>query len=522
MSAYADECSLSLLCTIAGEDCKADFDSYGGFLLWALLILYTFKVLADVCDGHLTSVLERIVEKLGVPEDVAGATFLAMSSSAPELFHSVVSTFVLVSPSGLGNIVGSALFNLLCIIGVLPICSKEKCLRIWWYPTIRDACFYAVSICELYLVIMDGEVALWEALVMVFTYGLYVLYFFLNARILRYTGWAPPEKGSAKVVASSFVNDGNDLTTAAMEDCTAPDSNMIVVAPMKMVDFEDPCLLDDTVPDEGGAALWEKTAPSIVRTSVVKEMPEKIEFIIQDMGHVPSNPSKLKAEIAPSEHPTCASTPRSEGKHEPTLQAAEEPIDKDAASEGSEEGPPGVCTRYDPSLMIIDKTMPNYDWSGLAFAIIVAWVAFFTYIMVDGANRFGCFMNIPHVPMGLIILAAGTSVPDMMASISVARDGKADMAAANAVGSNTFDILLGLGLPWLIRCGTTGENIEVPFAELQESIAILAAALLSYVVILPLNGWVLDKRIGGYMLTVYAFSIFFILYRHYTHFADLH
>ena len=41
-------------------------------------------------------------------------------------------------------------------------------------------------------------------------------------------------------------------------------------------------------------------------------------------------------------------------------------------------------------------------------------------------------------------------MPDMISSIVVARQGRGDMAVANAVGSNVFDILIGLGLPWLI------------------------------------------------------------------------
>ena len=39
----------------------------------------------------------------------------------------------------------------------------------------------------------------------------------------------------------------------------------------------------------------------------------------------------------------------------------------------------------------------------------------------------------------------------MLSSILVARDGYGDMAVSNAIGSNVFDINLGLGLPWFIR-----------------------------------------------------------------------
>jgi Ca2+/Na+ antiporter len=46
--------------------------------------------------------------------------------------------------------------------------------------------------------------------------------------------------------------------------------------------------------------------------------------------------------------------------------------------------------------------------------------------------------------------SAGVSVPDALSSIAVIKEGLGDMAVSNAVGSNVFDILICLGLPW---CG---------------------------------------------------------------------
>ena len=42
-------------------------------------------------------------------------------------------------------------------------------------------------------------------------------------------------------------------------------------------------------------------------------------------------------------------------------------------------------------------------------------------------------------------------IEDALSSILVARDGFGDMAVSNAIGSNVFDINLGLGLPFLLR-----------------------------------------------------------------------
>ena len=53
-----------------------------------------FAGIAIVCDDYFVPALEAIVEKLGLSDDVAGATFMAAGSSAPELFTSVIGEYV--------------------------------------------------------------------------------------------------------------------------------------------------------------------------------------------------------------------------------------------------------------------------------------------------------------------------------------------------------------------------------------------------------------------------------------------
>ena len=48
--------------------------------------------------------------------------------------------------------------------------------------------------------------------------------------------------------------------------------------------------------------------------------------------------------------------------------------------------------------------------------------------------------------MGLTFLAAGTSVPDLITSVLVAKQGKGDMAVSSSVGSNIFDVTVGYEL----------------------------------------------------------------------------
>uniref|UniRef100_A0A3B3DTG2 Sodium/calcium exchanger membrane region domain-containing protein n=1 Tax=Oryzias melastigma TaxID=30732 RepID=A0A3B3DTG2_ORYME len=89
-----------------------------------------FYALAIVCDVYFVPSLEKVSENLQLSQDVAGATFMAAGSSAPELFTSLIGVFITKGDVGVGTIVGSAVFNILVIIGLCGIFSGQVCLYI--------------------------------------------------------------------------------------------------------------------------------------------------------------------------------------------------------------------------------------------------------------------------------------------------------------------------------------------------------------------------------------------------------
>jgi sodium/potassium/calcium exchanger 4 len=125
--------------------------------------------------------------------------------------------------------------------------------------------------------------------------------------------------------------------------------------------------------------------------------------------------------------------------------------------------------------------------------------------MVSWAARVGCIIGIPEVVMGTLVVAAGTSIPDALGSIAVAKAGEGDMAVANAVGSNVFDIWLGLGLPWLIILPSQPNGrILIETAQLLPSVGILFGVLMIYYFSLYWNSWRLTRRTGAAFLLVYV------------------
>lgn len=69
---------------------------------------------------------------------------------------------------------------------------------------------------------------------------------------------------------------------------------------------------------------------------------------------------------------------------------------------------------------------------------------------VDGASKIADKFGIPHIVIGLTIVAFGTSAPEAAVSISAALKGSVDLAISNVLGSNIMNVLLILGLSSII------------------------------------------------------------------------
>ena len=63
----------------------------------------------------------------------------------------------------------------------------------------------------------------------------------------------------------------------------------------------------------------------------------------------------------------------------------------------------------------------------LSFVMSIVWIWLTSWGMVEFALHLGCIIGIGPYIMGLVVLAAGTSIPDTLSSVMVARDGFGDM-----------------------------------------------------------------------------------------------
>ena len=160
-------------------------------------------------------------------------------------------------------------------------------------------------------------------------------------------------------------------------------------------------------------------------------------------------------------------------------------------------------------------TIPNWcsnrweKWYLISFFVSVAWIALLTYALVWMVLIIGFTIGIPDVVMGLTFLAAGNSTADAISSLIVARQGNGDMAVANAVRSNLFDILLCLGLPWLLKTTAVdfGGYIIVTSGSIIYSSLFLFGTVFAVIFLLMLNKWHLNKCTGVTFLILYLVFI---------------
>lgn len=159
---------------------------------------------------------------------------------------------------------------------------------------------------------------------------------------------------------------------------------------------------------------------------------------------------------------------------------------------------PMACT-------IPDVRIPGWgNWCYVSFFLSIGWVGGLSYLMVDWAEVIGKTIGVPSVVMGLTILAAGTSVPDLLTSVIVARRGSGDMAVSSSIGSNIFDVLVGFPIPWMLYSLYKSTTIKIQTGNIVVSISLLIGMLVFVIGAVHCQGWRLTRTLGAMMMVFYV------------------
>ena len=406
-------------------------------------VIYMFLGLRIVCDNVFGPALDGRVDKWSIDDAVAGATFMAAGGSAPELATSFMGRFVSKSDVGFGTIVGSAVFNVLFVIGLCALVVPGGEVPLTWWPLFRDCSYYIVGLAVLAVLVKGADsMNAWEACVLFAMYIGYVTIMFFNEKLETFFTKLFKMEKNAK------VRDDPKPAEAEGEKLEKGEGG------------------PDGAEEEGGGGgdddddEWEDPW----------EMPDEKPACVLWVVCLPLNALLYG-----------------------TLPDVARPVDDK----------PGRTVPWIPA---------GEDYFIVTFFACLLWLIVFSYCMVVWVTIIGAVFGISDYIMGLTILASGTSIPDALSSMYMAKEGRGDMAISSSIGSNVFDILVGLPVPTIIKyivVAAQGNDLDrlarwnFDTAGIVFDTVLLLMMVALIVTSIMLTNWVLNIKLGTMMFLLY-------------------
>ncbi|KAK8588229.1 hypothetical protein V6N13_087173 [Hibiscus sabdariffa] len=153
----------------------------------------------------------------------------------------------------------------------------------------------------------------------------------------------------------------------------------------------------------------------------------------------------------------------------------------------------------------------------IAFICSLLFISGIAYIVTKLTDLISCVTGINAYVIAFTALAAGTSWPDLVASkIAAERQLTADSAIANITCSNSVNIYVGIGVPWLIdtlyNFIAYGEALRIENAEgLSFSLLVFFCTSVGCISVLVIRRLILGAELGGPRLWAWVTSLFFML-----------
>lgn len=452
----------------------------------ASLSLWTQSI---VTETRLVPSIDSIAKRYDIPDDVAGATLIAAGASAPELLCTFISLFITTSSLGLGTIVGSEIFNLFIIAAGSVYATEGRMLQLECKIMLRDSGFYAFSIGLLYLSLSDGRdvyaidgvivddgtdeahierrifVQFWKAVLLLGGYVLYVVVC-MNSSLDN-----KEVNDGARIDAGGNVDDDN-VARECMDTTVSPYA------------LNDACNNNDDHNNEHATS-----------TIFMDHNSDEIDIHRMDLMSKPTNnASKMELFLWYILYPLRLLMHY-------TL--------------------PHVGSRLENIDKVNTQRRCGYS-SCVCIYITVSscliWLCVSSYLMVTSLESLATIIGISDAVMGSTVSAAGTSWSAYVASRMAAEKGMGGKAVSNIFGSNTFNICIGLGFPWVIYIIVSMRFH--PYTDLDdvgvvESMVTLLATLLIFIILLAMSDFVLMEWHANLFVGLYILYVVYTICQDY-------
>ena len=145
---------------------------------------------------------------------------------------------------------------------------------------------------------------------------------------------------------------------------------------------------------------------------------------------------------------------------------------------------------------VLFALIPPCEWYGgwPAFVVALVLIGTITAIVAEVATVLGCTLGLEESVTAITLVAIGTSLPDTFASMTAAQQSEhADSAIGNVTGSNSVNVFVGLGLPWLISSIYASNNNQkyiTPPGTLSFSVMVFLGTSITCFIILGIRRYV--------------------------------
>ncbi|CAF1014632.1 unnamed protein product [Brachionus calyciflorus] len=510
---------------------------FGAIIFHIIFGIYLFKSILIVINEYFMCSIELIGQRFNLDQDVLGATFMAVGSSTPGVLISLITIFFSESEPGIGSSVGSAIFNILFIVGICGLFITNSAKLSTW-PFLRDSFFYTISILFLFILIKDDRVYWYESMCLVILYALYCVFMMNNDRIKN---WAYQKfeilqqetnnilPGPTVPHNKNFVFNKRPLSRSQSGYSRFNDEDDMYawggtlnnindhVQNVENYSYQNSYMVNQTDYDirNVDSLIASSTRQIDFDTSVIQMMTKRRYFrprttFKMAVRRIIDEQIWLKKSSIPqnvASFPNLNMNPFNKENYLFILST------KPDAQNGIKSLI--IWASFVPIRTIFYFTIPdcrtekykkNYF---LTFVLSVSWLSVLSYLIIWMIRILGYTIGIPDPIMEITLIAAGTSISDAYTSIIVVRQGMVDMGVSNIIGSNVFDLLIGLALPWIIKSFFNNGYIVINSAGIGYDSLILFVCVLSTVMIIHFRKWYLDYRAGYVFLSVYAAFIIF-------------
>mmetsp|Transcript_13005 Transcript_13005/g.25239 ORF Transcript_13005/g.25239 Transcript_13005/m.25239 type:complete len:589 (-) Transcript_13005:286-2052(-) len=525
-------------------------------IVQVVVFIYCFMGLAVVCDDYLVPSLEVLCIRWNVREDVAGASFMAFGSAAPEIIVNAISTLKAANASpdsinlGIGAILGSSVIAFSVIPGCCALFSGPfiEVLELKRRPLLRDIVVYTAALAMLISSFRDGQITLMESsafLIMYFIYGLIVFFSpMVRQYYLERFSSQPLERTESFVLRNEEARieqrrrrrsergkpgHQNDSSASLATEATNSSSGISLTdfshETSTFTELNDNGDEDDVERNLNSRQDQQQQAPSISRSAASANVASEELALMDDEENMAGS---LSTSIVQAAHHPDSETIRHERGELDSAYDADAGDHLSLASNESnlfeELGPygrmfmTGLGYATYPIRLVLCYTCPTCERGTddekrypLSFFVSFLWVSLFSLILSTIVEDWGAMTSIPLSFFGFFLISIGAEIPDTVQSVTVARRGYGSMAVSNAFGSQICNICFGLGLPYTVTL-LSGSEIKITDAAhlrvaglLQvANICLLTALLFAPVVAYRQHKAMLTKKKGAVMLGMYC------------------